>query len=163
MNRKPSKCPKNTTASCWTIFIRLSLAGVFIPEGIQKLIYPDLLGAGRFIKMGIPYPEFTGPFVGWVEIICGSLVLLGLLTRLATIPLIITMLVAITATKIPIWMGRDWVVTETITFHLRELKTYGFWSFMHEARLDWAMLMNACYLLAVGSGPWSLDRRIVRR
>ena len=113
--------------------------------------------------MGIPYPEFTGPFVGWVEIICGTLVLLGLLTRLATIPLIITMLVAITATKIPIWMGRDWVITETITFHLRELKTYGFWSFMHEARLDWAMLMNACYLLAVGSGPWSLDRRIMRR
>lgn len=163
MNRRISTCLITTNASCWAIFIRLSLAGVFIPEGIQKLIYPELLGTGRFIKMGIPYPEFTGPLVGWVEIICGSLVLLGLLTRLATIPLIITMLVAITATKIPIWMGQDWVVTETITFYLRELKTYGFWSFMHEARLDWAMLMNACYLLVVGGGQWSLDRQIMRR
>jgi len=108
------------------MFIRLSLALVFIPEGIQKLIYPDALGAGRFLKMGIPYAEFTGPFVGWVEIICGSLIILGLLTRLAAIPLIITMLVAIIATKIPILVGHDWVVTKTIIFYVRELKTYGF-------------------------------------
>jgi uncharacterized membrane protein YphA (DoxX/SURF4 family) len=141
----------------------LSLAGVFIPEGLQKLIYPELLGTGRFIKMGIPYPELTAPFVGWVEIICGSLILMGLLTRWAAAPLIITMLVAITATKIPIWMGRDWVVTESIIFYLRELKTYGFWSFMHEARLDWAMLMNACYLFAVGGGQWSLDKVITQQ
>jgi uncharacterized membrane protein YphA (DoxX/SURF4 family) len=87
---------------------------------------------------------------------------LGLLTRLAAMPLIITMLVAIVATKIPIWMGSDWVVTENITFHLRELKTYGFWSFLHETRLDWAMLMGACYLLAVGSGQWSLDTLVYR-
>jgi putative oxidoreductase len=152
-----------TNASCWTIFIRLSLAGVFIPEGIQKLIHSEMLGTGRFIKMGIPYPEFTAPFVGWVEIICGALVLMGLLTRLAMVPLIITMLVAITATKIPIWMGQDWVVTETITFYVRELKTYGFWSFMHETRLDWAMLMGACYLLIVGGGQWSLDKQVTRR
>ena len=150
----------STDAPRWTIFIRLALAGVFIPEGIQKLIYPEMLGAGRFIKMGIPYPEFTGPLVGWVEIICGSLILLGLFTRLATVPLIITMLVAITATKIPIWMGHDWVLTDSITFYVRELKTYGFWSFMHEARLDWAMLMGACYLFFVGGGQWSLDKRV---
>lgn len=152
-----------TNASCWTIFIRLALAGVFIPEGIQKLIYAEMLGAGRFTKMGIPYPAFTGPFVGWLEIICGLLVLVGLLSRLATVPLIMTMVVAITTTKIPIWMGRDWVVTETITFYVRELKTYGFWSFMHETRLDWAMLMLACYLLSVGSGQWSLDKRMTQR
>jgi hypothetical protein len=72
------------------------------------------------------------------------------------------MLVAITATKIPIWMAHDWVVTETVTFYLRELKTYGFWSFMHEARLDWAMLLNACFLLMVGGGAWSLDGRIAQ-
>ncbi len=150
----------STKASCWVMFIRLSLALVFIPEGIQKLIYPDALGAGRFLKMGIPYAEFTGPFVGWVEIICGSLIILGLLTRLAAIPLIITMLVAIIATKIPILVGHDWVVTKTIIFYVRELKTYGFWSFMHETRTDWAMLMCSMYLLAVGSGRWSLDYHI---
>ncbi|MGY6214598.1 DoxX family protein [Methylolobus aquaticus] len=162
MSRSLSTSLSRANESRWTIFIRLSLAGVFIPEGIQKLIFPEMLGSGRFIKMGIPYPEFTGPFVGWVEIICGSLILIGLFTRLATVPLIVTMLVAISATKIPIWMGRDWVVTETVTFYLRELKTYGFWSFMHEARLDWAMLLNACFLLMVGGGAWSLDGRIAQ-
>lgn len=149
-----------TDAPRWTIFIRLALAGVFVPEGIQKLIFPEVLGAGRFIKMGIPYPEFTGPFVGWVEIICGILILFGLFTRLAALPLIITMLVAITATKIPIWMGHDWIVTDTIIFHVRELKSYGFWSFMHETRLDWAMLMGACYLFAAGGGHWSIDHKL---
>lgn len=153
----------NTKASCWIMFIRLSLALVFIPEGIQKLIHPDALGAGRFLKMGIPYAEFTGPFVGWVEIICGSLILLGLMTRLAATPLIITMIVAILTTKFPILMGQDWVVTETITFYVRELKTYGFWSFLHETRTDWAMLMCCLYLLAVGAGQWSLDKKIYKQ
>lgn len=162
-NNKFMACLIHTNTPSWLILIRLSLSVVFISEGIQKLIYPDLLGTGRFIKMGIPYPEFTGPFVGWVEIICGSLILMGLFTRLAAVPLIVTMLVALIATKLPIWMGTDWVLTESITFHLRELKTYGFWSFMHEARLDWAMLMGAIYLLAVGSGQWSLDKILAAR
>lgn len=152
--------PPAAEASHWTIFIRLALAGVFIPEGIQKLIFPEILGSGRFIKIGIPYAEFTGPFVGWVEIICGSLILLGLLTRFAAIPLIITMLVAIVSTKIPIWMGQDWALTDHLVFHVRELKSYGFWSFMHETRLDWTMLMGACYLFMTGGGQWSMDRKL---
>ncbi len=68
---------------------------VFFPEGIQKLIFPDILGAGRFANIGIPYPEVMGPFVGIVEIICGALIILGLFTRLAAIPLIVIMIVAI--------------------------------------------------------------------
>jgi uncharacterized membrane protein YphA (DoxX/SURF4 family) len=63
------------------------------------------LGAGRFAKIGIPSPEFTGPFVAGVEIVCGFMILVGLLTRLAAIPLVIDMLVAITTTKIPILLG----------------------------------------------------------
>lgn len=148
----------NANASRWIIFIRLALAGVFIPEGMQKLLHPDLLGAGRFMKIGIPYPELMGPFVGIVEIVCGTLILVGLFTRFAAVPLIITMLVAIATTKIPIWMGHDWIVNEALTFYVRTLNQYGFWSFMHETRLDWAMLMGACYLLFAGSGKWSLDR-----
>lgn len=147
-------------ASPWVLFVRLATGLVFLPEGIQKIIHPDLLGAGRFLKMGIPSPELMGPFVGWVEIICGTLILLGLFTRVAVIPPIITMLVAITATKIPVWMGHDWAITDTVVFHVCELKTYGFWSFMHETRLDWAMLMCLSYMLAVGAGRWSLDRHI---
>jgi hypothetical protein len=52
-----------TTAPGWTILVRL-LVGliVFFPEGIQKLIFPDILGAGRFAHIGIPYPEVMGSF-----------------------------------------------------------------------------------------------------
>jgi putative oxidoreductase len=147
-----------STSSPWAIFIRFSLGLIFLPEGIQKLIYPEILGAGRFLKIGIPYPEIMGPFVGWVEIICGLMILLGLLSRIAAIPLIITMIVALISTKIPIYLGTDWWI-----FHVRELKTYGFWSFMHESRTDFAMLLGACYLLMSGSGRWSLDSMINRK
>ena len=68
---------------------------MFFPEGIQKLIFADILGAGRFANIGIPYPEVMGPFVGIVEIICGALIILGLFTRLAAIPPIVIMIVAI--------------------------------------------------------------------
>jgi DoxX len=74
-----------TRAPGWSILVRF-LVGlvVFLPEGIQKLAFPDILGAGRFANIGIPYPELMGPFVGIVEIICGTLIILGLLTRLAS-------------------------------------------------------------------------------
>ena len=85
-----------TEAPGWSILVRL-LVGlvVFLPEGIQKQIFPDVLGAGRFAKIGIPFPDVMGPFVGMVEIVCGSLVILGIFTRLAVIPLIIIMIVAL--------------------------------------------------------------------
>lgn len=136
----------------------MSLGLVFLPESIQKLIFPEILGTGRFTGIGIPYSEIMGPSVGWVELICGLLLLLGLFTRLAAIPLIIMILAFISTNKIPIWLGEDWWI-----FHVRELKRYGFWSFMYESRTDWAMLMGACYLLAVGAGRWSLDAVMARK
>jgi len=75
-----------TRAEGWTILVRLMIGlVVFLPEGIQKLVFPGILGAGRFANIGIPYPEMLGPFVGTVEIVCGVLIILGLLTRLAAI------------------------------------------------------------------------------
>jgi putative oxidoreductase len=144
-----------TDDSPWTMLVRLAVGLVFLPEGIQKLVFSEILGAGRFTGIGIPFPHLTGPFVGWVELICGALVLLGLLTRVAAVPLIITMIVAIVSTKIPIWLGEDWWL-----FNVRELSRYGFWSFMHETRTDWAMLMGSLYLLGAGAGRWSLDRAL---
>src|ERR1035437_4252020 len=84
-----------------TILVRLVVGGIFLSEGVQKFLFPDALGVGRFTKIGIPWPEFTAPFVGVVEIVCGSLLILGLLTRLAAIPLIIDISVAILSTKVP--------------------------------------------------------------
>src|SRR5580698_3812114 len=138
-----------TSESGWTILVRL-LVGlvVFVPEGIQKLIMPDLLGAGRFAKIGIPYPEIMGPFVGTVETVCGALIILGLLTRLASIPLIIIMIVALVSTKLPILLGHD-----VGMFHLAaDIKRTGFWITMHESRADLTMLLGCLYLLIVGAG-----------
>jgi putative oxidoreductase len=146
-----------TSESGWTILVRL-LVGliVFLPEGVQKLAYPDLLGAGRFAKIGIPLPDLMGPFVGVVEIICGSLIIVGLLTRLAAVPLIIIMIVALISTKLPILLGHD-----VGMFHLpADMKRLGFWSAMHESRADLTMLLGCIYLAIVGAGKWSLDDRL---
>jgi putative oxidoreductase len=147
-----------TRAPGWSILVRFIVGlVVFFPEGIQKLIFPGILGAGRFANIGIPYPELMGPFVGAVETVCGVLIFLGLLTRLAAIPLIIVMIVAIVSTKIPILLGHDFWI-----FHLPKLARYGFWSMMHEARDDFAMLLGSIYLLIEGGGAWSVDALLSR-
>jgi uncharacterized membrane protein YphA (DoxX/SURF4 family) len=145
-------------ASAWIVCVRLAVALIFLPEGIQKLVFPALLGSGRFAAIGLPFPEVLGPFVGVVETACGALILLGLFTRLAALPLIVTMVVAIVSTKIPIWLGHDW-----LGFHVGQFSRYGFFSFLHETRTDWAMLMCTLYLACVGAGHWSIDAWLARR
>ena len=147
-----------TRAPGWSILVRLIVGlVVFFPEGIQKLVFPEILGAGRFANIGIPFPEVLGPFVGTVETICGALIILGLFTRLAAIPLIVIMIVAIVSTKVPILLGHEYWI-----FHLPKLARYGFWSMMHEARDDFAMLLGSLYLLIEGGGKWSLDALLSR-
>jgi putative oxidoreductase len=121
------------------LLIRLMVGAVFLSEGIQKFLFPDQLGVGRFLKIGLPAPELLAPFVGMSEIVCGSLLLLGLATRIATIPLLIIMAVALTTTKFPM------------------LANQGFWSMAHEMRTDWSMFLGSLFLLIVGAGTWSLD------
>jgi len=143
-----------TRASAWTILVRLPVGlVVFLPEGIQKLIFADILGAGRFARIGIPDPQLMGPFVGVVEIICGALIIGGLVTRLAAVPLIIIMIVALISTKLPILIGHD-----VGSFRLaQDVKRLGIWSALHEARADLTMLFGCLYLLIVGGGRWSID------
>ena len=150
-----------TSAPRSIILIRLIVGAVFLSEGIQKFLFPNDLGVGRFIKIGIPAPEVMAPFVGVIEIICGTLIILGLLTRVAAAALIIDMLVAIISTKIPILLGHGFW-----RFSLSKLPTYGFWSMAHEARVDYAMLLGSIFLLIVGAGAWSIDahfRQEIRR
>jgi uncharacterized membrane protein YphA (DoxX/SURF4 family) len=147
-----------TSAPASVILIRIVVGGVFLSEGIQKFLYPAENGVGRFTKIGVPAPEVLAPFVGVVEIVCGSLILIGLLTRLAAIPLIIDMLVAILSTKIPILLGQGFW-----GFSLRTLPYYGFWGMAHEARTDFAMLLGSIFLLIVGAGAWSLDARLRKK
>ena len=125
------------------VLIRTAVGLVFLSEGIQKFLFSDALGSGRFSKIGIPASEIMAPFVGVVEIVCGALVAVGLATRLVVIPLIVNMAVAITSTKVPILIQQ------------------GFWKMAHEARTDFAMILGATFLFIVGGGPWSVDARIV--
>jgi len=128
-----------TKAPATVLLIRLMVGLVFLSEGIQKFLFPDVRGVGRFIKIGLPEPEFLAYFVGSFEVVCGVLIVLGLLTRLAVIPTIPIMLVAIATTKIPM------------------LSEQGFWEMAHAARTDWAMLLGSLFLLVVGAGRCSLD------
>lgn len=140
------------------LLVRLAVGVVFTSEGIQKFLFPASLGAGRFAKIGIPAPEVLGPFVGAVELVCGLLILGGLLTRLAAVPLIIDMIVAIASTKVPILLGRGyWLFADP-----SGPKT-GLWSMLHQARTDLSMLLGASFLLVVGAGAWSLDAVVQRR
>ena len=139
--------PDNTDAT-WmnraakaVVLIRVLVGWVFLSEGIQKFLFPDALGVGRFVKIGIPWPQVMAPFVGVVEIVFGALLLIGFLTRLATVPLIIDIVVAIYSTKIVAFAKN------------------GFWGTLHEARTDVSMLLGLIFLLLVGAGAWSLDAR----
>lgn len=88
-----------------TIIIRIMVGAVFLSEGIQKFLYPAMRGVGRFEKMGFPDPEFFASFVGIFEILCGILLLIGLISRVAAFVMLINMTVAITVIKIPIAFG----------------------------------------------------------
>jgi putative oxidoreductase len=138
---------KNLIASAprAVVLVRLIVGAVFLSEGIQKFLFPVALGAGRFAKIGIPWPAVSAPFVGVFEIGCGLLVLVGFATRLAAIPLVIDILVAIATTKLPM------------------LIKSGFWTTAHEARVDWSMLLGAIFLLIVGGSAWSLDAWLGQR
>jgi len=133
-----------TDNSKTTIIIRLIVGAVFLSEGIQKFLFPAIRGAGRFEKIGLPSPEFLGSFVGSFEIFCGLLILFGLFTRLASIPLIIIMLVAIATTKSEV------------------LAEKGFWEMMHGSRTDWSMLLGSIFLLIKGGGNWSADKILMK-
>ena len=141
-----------TNAPAATLLIRLAVGAVFSAEGIQKFLYPEQVGAGRFAKIGIPNPELAAPLVGTFEIVCGALVIFGLLTRIAAVPLIVIMLGAVISTKIPILIGSEFLV-----FSLRKVSYYGFWGMMHESRTDLAMLFSSIFLVIVGAGRFSLD------
>jgi putative oxidoreductase len=124
------------------ILIRLVVGLIFLSEGIQKFLFPDLLGTGRFMKIGFTDPAFWAYFTGTFEIVCGSLVLLGCLTRLASMPLLIIMITAFITTKWPLLMAN------------------GIWTFAHEYRADFAMTILLIYLLVYGAGKWSVDSKI---
>jgi uncharacterized membrane protein YphA (DoxX/SURF4 family) len=124
------------------ILIRILVGWVFVSEGIQKFLFPAALGVGRFAKIGIPHPQVMAVVAGGVEIVCGAAIILGLWTRLATIPLLAVIVTAIVTTKIPELHAAD----------------QGFWFMLHDARADVSMLLGLLFLLIVGGGPLAMTR-----
>ena len=124
------------------MFIRLAAGLIFSTQGFLKYVDPHM-GVLRFAKIGFPYPDFTAHFVGTFGIACGVLVLIGLFTRLASIPLLIVILTAIATTKIPELFN----------------PAQGFWFMVSDARTDFAMTMSLLFLICAGAGSWSLDAR----
>ena len=127
------------------IFVRLAVGLIFFTQGILKYIDPHM-GVLRFTRIGFPLPGFTAHFVGAVEITCGALVLIGLATRLASLPLLAIILTAIATTKIPELSRSD----------------QGFWFMVSDARTDFAMTMCLLFLIVAGAGRWSFDFRIFK-
>lgn len=118
-----------------TYFIRLAVGLIFLTQGILKYTDPHM-GVERFTRIGFPHPLFTAHFVGFFEIACGLLVLVGRWFRVASVPLLIIICTAIATTKIP------------------ELARagQGFWFMVSDARTDFAMLMCLLFLVVSGRG-----------
>ena len=143
--KKGSKTPKvRKLKDNKIILLRLIVGLIFLSEGIQKYLFPELVGVGRFEKIGFDNPEFWAYFTASFEIFCGTLILIGLLTRLAAIPLLIIMITAFITTKWPIFISK------------------GFWTMAHDYRTDFALTMLLVYLLISGAGSWSADRKIFK-
>ena len=138
-----------------TLLVRLAVGGVFLSSGLIKFLFENQ-GPGRFAKIGLPSATQLAYFVGAVEVVCGAMLILGLLARLAALPLIIDMAVAIMTTKLPLLFG---VGPEPVS----AMPKTGFWAFAYQARLDVTMLAGCAFLVAVGSGLLSLDAMLSRR
>ena len=138
------------TAPPTTILIRLMAGGVFFWEGVLKFVYVNQ-GIGRFTKLGMPFPAFTSNFVGGLEIVGGIALILGLGTRLLTIPFVIEMLVAMLSTKPALFLGTSPLPLPPSPPQI------GIWAVLHEIRSEYAQLMTCLFLLVAGPGPWSLD------
>lgn len=124
------------------ILIRIAVGLIFFTQGVLKYTDPNM-GVNRFTRIGFAQPAFTAHFVGIFEMVCGFLVLVGLVTRIAAIPLLIVICTAIATTKIP-ELSRP---------------NQGFWFMVSDARTDFSMLMSLLFLIIAGGGSWSLDSR----
>jgi putative oxidoreductase len=136
---------KPTVGASSILLVRLAVGLIFFTQGILKFIDPNM-GVARFTRIGFSHPYFTAHFVGSFEIACGLLVLLGLWTKVAAIPLLVVIMTAIATTKVP------------ELFRVNQ----GFWYMVSDARTDFAMLCSLLFLILAGGGAWSLDALLGR-
>jgi putative oxidoreductase len=139
------------------LLVRIAIAFVFITTGTQKFLFPEMLDVGRFSAIGLPSPGLVASVVAGLEIACGALILVGLLTRLAALVLAVDTILVIAATKVPILLGHGfWGFADPAG-------AVGFWSMAQQARTELAMLLCCGFLVATGPGAVSIDHRVLRR
>ena len=119
---------------------RITLGWLFMMTGWGKLTnLPDIVK--YFGDLGIPWPQYQAPFAATAEFVCGTLILAGLFTRLASVPLIIVMIVAIITARKGDYEGIA--------------SLFGFVEYLYIVLFVW--------LGVVGAGPLSLDRLLAPR
>ena len=130
------------TSLAWLppLVARMAVGWVFVEAGWHKL---GDLGkvVESFRKIGIGWPEFQGPLVAYCEFVCGVLLIAGLLTRVAVVPLIITMIVALSTAH----SGQIHDIPDL----------FGMSPFLYIVLLVW--------LGAAGAGPVSVDWALARQ
>lgn len=131
------------TSAPWSVvFVRVGVGAVFLWEGLLKFRDADGLGAGRFRRLGLPSPGGLAALVGALQVVCGTLILLGLATRAAAVPMLALM------------AGATWTVLRPIA------RAEGAWKALHDARAVWALAFGLMFLLAAGGGAFSLDAAV---
>lgn len=122
------------------LLARLTVGVAFAESGWGKVHNLESVAA-YFAELGIPAPAFQATFVSYVELICGSLVLLGLGTRLAALPLIGTMVVALITAKASDIAGFSDLI----------------------GTIEFCYAVLCAWLALAGAGAVSLDHAIARR
>jgi len=139
-----------------TIILRVMAGSVFLWEGLMKFVFPNQ-GVGRFTKLGFPAPHFLATGDAWLEIIGGTLLIVGLLTRPVAILFVIEMVVAILSTKIPLYLGTYPLPLPPVPPQV------GFWAVLHEIRSEYAQLVCSSFVVIVGPGRWSMEAWLQRK
>lgn len=138
--RSPFDVPQSRLAPALLI-LRLAAGAVFVAHGAQKVFGFGLGGvSGAFGQMGVPFPEVLGPFVAFLELVGGALLLVGLITRVAAGLLAVDMIVAMLLVHAPA-------------------------GFFLPKGIEFTLLLAAITLALVfmGPGEWSLDATIAHR
>jgi putative oxidoreductase len=119
---------------------RLGVGLVFLSTGWGKVHNLDKV-TQFFTELHIPAPGFHAVLVGYSELLCGAALVIGLLTRLATIPLIVSMIVAIlTAKRADLHGLFDLVGFEEFTY-----------------------LVVLVMIAILGPGNWAVDRILAKK
>ncbi len=119
------------------LLARIIIAYVFVQAGWGKIHHlPHVID--YFKSLGIPAAQIQAPFVAWIEVIGGACIGLGLMTRLISLPLIGTMVVALITAKRP----------EIHTL----MDLFGMSEFLYAVILSW--------LFTAGPSCFSIDRFI---